>query len=296
VANWKNALITQQVRGWLVAGWGAYRANWKVLVPGSLILTAFGVAGSLVLTTLPSYGLYLLTVYVWLLFITNLLTVGWAFLCLLAVRGDGPRLPTIFSGFRHFRRAFLVELFYILVVMVGSFLLIIPGIIWAFKYLLATYAVMDKSMYASDAMSYSGRITKGYKLRLLELMLVGTGIGMLLMPAWPIWDLVMPEPKLAMPMCAGSAACAGSAMDLVELIPAGWQMPLDVLGALIYPVSLFVVTPWLAASMAAAYDELQRLTSPEAEAEAETPQPAAPKSAAEILTAARRKQDQGQHS
>ena len=66
-----------------------------------------------------------------------------------------------------------------IIVIVGLILLIVPGIIWALRYMFAQYLVMDRHLDASEALSESAKITYGHKWQLLGFGLVLVGINIL---------------------------------------------------------------------------------------------------------------------
>jgi uncharacterized membrane protein len=59
-----------------------------------------------------------------------------------------------------------------LVVFVGFILLIIPGIVWAIRYMFVQYIVMDRGLTPLQAMRESSRITYGHKWPLFELAIL----------------------------------------------------------------------------------------------------------------------------
>ncbi len=63
------------------------------------------------------------------------------------------------------------------IVLVGLILLIVPGIIWALRFMFASYIVMDKGMNAQGALKESWRMTKGSTWKLLGLVLVIAGLN-----------------------------------------------------------------------------------------------------------------------
>jgi uncharacterized membrane protein len=65
------------------------------------------------------------------------------------------------------------------IIVVGLILLIVPGIIWALRYMFAQYIVMDKKLSISEALAESSRITKGHKGQLALFMLALIGINIL---------------------------------------------------------------------------------------------------------------------
>lgn len=57
-----------------------------------------------------------------------------------------------------------------LIIVGGIILLIVPGIIWALRYMFVPYLVVDRKLGVRDAMKESARITMGHKWQLLGLM------------------------------------------------------------------------------------------------------------------------------
>jgi len=56
------------------------------------------------------------------------------------------------------------------IVIVGFILLIVPGIIWALRYLFVPYLVMERKLAPFEALKESARITYGHKWQLLGLL------------------------------------------------------------------------------------------------------------------------------
>jgi len=72
----------------------------------------------------------------------------------------------LFAKARLFVRYIFATILYFLVVLLGLILLVIPGIVWGIKYSFYLYAILDKGLGAQDALSLSGKITKGSKWNL----------------------------------------------------------------------------------------------------------------------------------
>ncbi len=56
------------------------------------------------------------------------------------------------------------------IVVIGFILLIVPGIIWALRYMFVPYLVMDRKLKPFEALKESARITYGHKWQLLGLI------------------------------------------------------------------------------------------------------------------------------
>ena len=65
---------------------------------------------------------------------------------------------------------FLATLLVGVIVVVGLILLIVPGIMWALRYMFVPYLVMDKGLDVTSALAESARITYGHKWQLLGLV------------------------------------------------------------------------------------------------------------------------------
>lgn len=206
------------VRSWFSMGWSTYKGNPRPLIGGSLIL---GAAGLLTLFGLGGLFLYF---YV----ILPPLLVGIYSLCLKLVRRQEVGFSEVFTGFRHFGKAWITCFLFALFVGAGGFLLVIPGIIWALKYSFGWFAVLDKSLSPREALRFSGKITQGYKRKLLGAVLVVIVLSLLGMPF---------------------------ALGLQQLGTDRGQM-LMALGIIPYLVGVFVTGPWIGASYASAYDAL----------------------------------------
>jgi uncharacterized membrane protein len=78
-----------------------------------------------------------------------------------------PAIGTLFDAWDCFWRYVGAAILYGLIILGGTILLIIPGIIWAIKYSLCYYFVIDKGLGPVDAIKASGRTTSGVKWQLL---------------------------------------------------------------------------------------------------------------------------------
>lgn len=69
-------------------------------------------------------------------------------------------------------KALVTQILYTVIIIIGLFLLIVPGIIWIIKYQFAIYYVIDKNMSPFEALEASGKLTSGEKWHLLLFNLV----------------------------------------------------------------------------------------------------------------------------
>jgi uncharacterized membrane protein len=95
------------------------------------------------------------------------------------VDGKAPTVAMLFSEKGKAVNYILATILYSLVVMIGFFLFIIPGIIWSLKYMFVPMLVVDKNMKPMDALKESARLTDGMKWDLFAFYHV-VGIVMML--------------------------------------------------------------------------------------------------------------------
>lgn len=92
------------------------------------------------------------------------------------VRGNSPHIEKMFDGFKNFVRAFVLQFLVALFTLLWSLLLIVPGIIAAYRYSQAFLILNDNpDMSAMDAIRKSKEMMKGRKgkLFLLQLSFIG---------------------------------------------------------------------------------------------------------------------------
>ncbi len=229
------------IRGWFSKGWESFRRTPKPLIGGSVIMAVFSLATNLIGKSPPANTFRLFVIYI----IAPVMGIGWLFLCLKVVRGDKARTVDIFSAFSRFITAWVTSFFLALITIAGSILFIIPGVILGLKYGLSLFAVMDRRLSARNALRFSGKITKGYKGKLFWLL---------------FFSFLFNIP--AIPFTIG-LLYFHSRYGVVWLVA----------GIIPYVISVVVLTPWLGASYASAYDEISALMMPSDVASTqETPQ------------------------
>ncbi|MFH0792198.1 MAG: DUF975 family protein, partial [bacterium] len=87
----------------------------------------------------------------------------------------------IYSCYPLFWKYLASSLLYGLIVFGGMILLIIPGIIWAYKFFFSQYLVIDKGLGPIAALKESSRITKGHKWNLFVFSLIFVGLLIIVM-------------------------------------------------------------------------------------------------------------------
>ncbi len=124
---------------------------------------------------------------------------GYDLAMLRLVRGDANvSFRDLFAGFSKFRKLFLTFLLYSLAVVGGILLLIVPGIILLIALWPAFLLVMEDNLGPVAAIKSAWALTRGYKMKLFVLGLVGfvvmiaglLALGVGLFVAGPVVELV----------------------------------------------------------------------------------------------------------
>jgi len=108
--------------------------------------------------------LYLCTVVSFVLSVV--LTPGFISAGLKLYNGEKVNVNTLFTGVKYFTNYFLSTVCYSAIVFIGTFLLIIPGIIWSIQFGYYSYLIVDKNMRPIEALETSSNITQGKKWQL----------------------------------------------------------------------------------------------------------------------------------
>ena len=94
--------------------------------------------------------------------IVNPTEYGISFAYLKAARNDKLEIRDMFEAFRNYRNVVLANLLVSVIILVGSFLLIIPGIIFTCKLIFTPYLIVDRRMGVIEAVKESWRMTNGH--------------------------------------------------------------------------------------------------------------------------------------
>ena len=95
---------------------------------------------------------------------------GYTVFFLNLIRKEDIRYERLFDGYKDFARTFLMEFLYVIAMMIGFCLFIIPGIIIAVGLVMAPYILKDDpEISAMDALKKSWELTQGHKTKLFWL-------------------------------------------------------------------------------------------------------------------------------
>lgn len=168
----------------LKISWNTFKINAKFLLTLSLIYFGIRFAEGIVqkMVAKDSWSFMLATVIIAAFNI--LIAIGVIQIFLKISRGREADYGEIIDGGKYFWKFIGGSILYGLIVLAGYLLLIIPGIIWQYKYAMFSYLIIDKDMSPIDALKESGRIMYGFKWKLFFLqllMFVVAIVGLLLL-------------------------------------------------------------------------------------------------------------------
>lgn len=152
-----------------VLGSGLFTAGW--LYPVLIILIVGAISAALS------------TTFVGPILVTGILSVATAGYFIARVRGNAQATELSFaveSGKRNFVNSIIVSLLVSVFVAIGSFLFIIPGILFAYSFSMVYYVMNDRpELSPMEALRESHRLMKGHRWQLFCLMLSFIGWAIL---------------------------------------------------------------------------------------------------------------------
>lgn len=107
------------------------------------------------------------------------ISMGWVVVALKFAKHQEVSWKDFYNHYKLFWKFAGASVLYWLIVVGGLILLIVPGVIWALKYRMFSYLVVERNMNIMDALKESARITKGARWSLLGFLIVGCLINVL---------------------------------------------------------------------------------------------------------------------
>lgn len=229
-----NNIVVETSSGIRALAREALRGNWKNAVLATLLYMFAMTAPMEILNAFLGTNNVIASLYCFL--VTGAFTLGYTQYCLTLFRRGNPEMTQVFYGFEKFFKAlgllFMVGLFIVL----WALLLIIPGIIAAFRYSQAFVVLAEnpeKGIF--DCINESKKIMNGNKLKLfcLEFSFIG-------------WTLLC-----MLPIMIGS-----SIVGIMMFINTGGTQNMFLMSMIIYVLSIgyLWLTPYLTVSTIAFYD------------------------------------------
>lgn len=155
------------------AGWSVFKANasFLVILFAGIGVIYFGLASLQDYASNRSSALVLFVAIADWLFRLSI-SIGLIEIPLLLMAGKKTDFGHLFSGYKHLVRYFLASVLYMLAVVGGLLLLVLPGIIFAMRFQFYGYLIIDKGMKPMEAMKASWRMTDGATWELFGFILI----------------------------------------------------------------------------------------------------------------------------
>ncbi|MDD3927355.1 MAG: DUF975 family protein [bacterium] len=157
-------------------GWDKVKSNLGFFAVLALIYIAYAVLNSFIqkIDDRALSGVLTIASYV----VSMIAGIGYLKILLKLTDGEKPEYEDLWSHASLFWRYLGGSILFILIVMLGTVLLVVPGIIWAIKYGFVPYLIVDKGMRPVEALKASAVITEGarWQLFLFGFVLLGVEI------------------------------------------------------------------------------------------------------------------------
>lgn len=174
-----NILVTVTCRNMRSWGRQALSGYWSMAVLGSLLFVLLTLVPLLIMTLIFDSDVMEFVTNIYGLLVSGPLNLGYVTFILAIFRRKQTSPAEVFYGFEQFGRAFGLFIIMNMFILLWSLLLIIPGIIAAYRYSLAFYILADNpGIGIMDAINESKRMMRGNKWKLfcLELSFIGWAI------------------------------------------------------------------------------------------------------------------------
>ncbi len=156
-------------------GWKSAKKNWGFLIVCILIMVAVNAVPSFLSTLLmtndrPNIATFVIQIIGWVLQMA--VSLGIIGVALKLYDKKKAVYSNMLDYFQLIIPYFLGSIIYMVIVVVGLILLVVPGIVWSIKFRYFTYYMVDRNMGPIDALKASAKITEGVKWKLFFFGLV----------------------------------------------------------------------------------------------------------------------------
>jgi hypothetical protein len=155
------------VGGAIHHGWAIFKENWWQNIALLLIPTVISVGLVAIQLSLRISGIGGILFSVFRVVFNLGISVGVLKIWLKMTREEHWEWSELWSHFPLLPNYFLGCILYLLIILGGLLLLVIPGIIWSYKYQFIPFLIVDKGLGPLEAMRMSARMTQGVKWDLL---------------------------------------------------------------------------------------------------------------------------------
>jgi uncharacterized membrane protein len=159
-------------------GWATFKNNWGFFIGVLVIYFGINFLFGLIQQGLQGKTAPMVLVAVISNLIQIILSMGLIKISLKFADGEKAQISDLFNQFPLFLKFLGGSILYGLIVLAGTILLIVPGIMWAIKFYYFNYLIIDKGLGPIEALKKSSQITTNSKwnLFLFFLLLVGINI------------------------------------------------------------------------------------------------------------------------
>jgi len=177
-AHGTRMTISAPTRHFKIA-WAAFRANWNVFVLSVFVLLGSWAILEVAVTLVSRWGvLPNLALHVIFLFLFSGLLVGIQSMALKAVRGSTPALRTLTSMLDRGPSFLLALCLYLVAVISGLALLVLPGLYIAVRYALFGYVIASRRVSGIEALRQAARLSERNRWRMFSLMLMALALNL----------------------------------------------------------------------------------------------------------------------
>jgi uncharacterized membrane protein len=161
-------------------GWGAMKANLGFFIGALIVVMVIGlIPGLLQAWTAQDAPALSAMFQIASVVFQIIIEMGLITICLKLIDNARPELGDLFSRVHLFFRYLGAKILYVLIVLGGLILLIVPGIVWALKFQFFSYFIIDRALGPIEALRKSAAITAGAKWNLFLFVLLLVGINIL---------------------------------------------------------------------------------------------------------------------
>jgi len=154
----------------------AYKFGWRNLWPSFLELFLIGLVFAVISGAVGSITGLAPFLSIISIFVSLPLSYGQSYCYLRATRDGEVKFEELFSGFKSYWNTIGAGILCMLIVVGGTILLIVPGIIFACKLAFVPYLVMDRKLGPVEAIRTSWKMTNGHAMEVFLIVLLGIPI------------------------------------------------------------------------------------------------------------------------
>jgi uncharacterized membrane protein len=166
----------------LSRGWDVFKKNWAFvylvfvitfiasMIPGYLMGLVQDSGNSTMLIILLQ-----IVNFVW----SSAVSMGAMYVMVRVARSENVEVSDFLTPLNRLGTYVMGTVLYALIVIAGTILLIIPGIIWGLKYMFVPFLIADKGLGVSEAMKASAQMSEGVKIKLILFFLASTALNFL---------------------------------------------------------------------------------------------------------------------